>query len=98
MSELDEILHDLDHQKYEAIGVEALANDTKTLMSGILILIQAAGTSNAQDLAILLTLIEILQEKSCARCLELSHRIKRQIIGDFNEFHARKEQERNRNR
>ena len=90
MTELDDILHDLDHQKYEAIGVEALAEQTKALMSAILLLIQSAHTSNAQDMAILMSLVEILQNKTCSRCLELATRIKTQIFSDFDKFQEKR--------
>ena len=86
---LDEILHDLDHQKFEAIGVETLAKQIKPVMSALILILSTAETSNAQDLAVLKMLADILQDRCCIRCLELIYRIKIQFKRDFQEFLSR---------
>ena len=89
-SELEDILHELDHQKFEAIGIERLSEDAKVMMSAILFLLRTANLSSAQDLAVLSTLLETLQEKSCSKCLALSDRLKRHMIAEYNTYEKKK--------
>ena len=88
--DLNDILHNLDHQKYEAIGVERLAKESQPLMSGILLLIRTIQTINAQDLAVISMLNDMLQEKACMRCLDLSLRIKAELMREFAEWEKEK--------
>lgn len=90
MTELEDILHELDHQKFEAIGVERLSENAKILLAAIVVLLKTANLSSAQDMAILGTLLETLQEQSCSKCLTLGDRIKRHMLTEYYS-HNRKE-------
>ncbi len=81
--ELHDVLHDLDHQKYEAIGVEQLAKEAGETMSAVMLIIKFMSTNSAQDLAVLYSLAELMEREMCDKCIDLSTRIRRQIITDF---------------
>lgn len=87
-SELKDILHDLDHQKLEAIGVEQLGNQTKDALSATLDILRIFSLSPAQNIALLNVLSEVLQEAACSKCLDLSFRIQKNLLREYANFEA----------
>jgi len=81
--QLKDILHSLDHQKWEAIGVEALAKDSATTMQLILLMTKLGNTSLSQDLATFWALKELMEPQLCDDCITLAKRIKNQILADY---------------
>lgn len=93
--ELQKILHDLDHQKLEAIGVEILAAQSAmfilTLMATVTV--SDKGLDRTQVIASLSTLAKWARDGMCPACVELSERIEHEMERSFQEFMREKKYE-----
>lgn len=89
--DLKDILHELDHQKMEAIGVEQLGHQTKDTISAILVILRIFGHAPSQNIALLNVLSEVLQEAACSKCLDLSLRIQTNLLREYSQFTANRE-------
>lgn len=85
---LREVLHNLEHQKLEAIGVEKLADDSLTLVSTMVILAERTRLSKIQLMAVYSILARWLKDESCEACIEFAARIENQIYKEYQEFVA----------
>ena len=82
---VSKVIHDLDHQKYEVIGVENLANECHKLISVLLINLKCAPLTGPQLAASVRALPMMLGCLDCERCDELAERIKNHLVLEFTE-------------
>lgn len=90
---LQRILHDLEHQKLEAIGVEQLAKDTIPFMMGILMAVRFTNLSVPQIIATLRTIAHSLSDGMCAGCQDFANRIEKEMNNDFKAWLERSSKE-----
>lgn len=84
------ILHDLDHQKAEAIGVEKLSREGALFVGAITACERVIPLSIVQKGAVYALLAEWSQEGMCPQCLDLTMRIKNELNRSFEEFMAQR--------
>jgi len=89
-------IHELEHQRHELVGIEALATDEKTQKVLLLLGTLLQGTQDDLQVIQYAAAIEMfnhfLNERvldSCSTCLEFKHRLAKELIKTFSEFEER---------
>lgn len=88
--ELKKVLHDLDHQKAEAIGVEKLSHEAALFLAAVTAAEKIIPLSIVQKAAVYALMAEWAQEDMCPMCLDLTTRIKNELNRSFEEWMAQR--------
>ena len=93
---LDDILHKLDHQKLEAIGVESLSEDAKRYIMLVTAVSKVVDLPPPVKLGSFLFLAKVMEEEYCIDCKELAERICSELqksLDESTEFRRQQETE-----